>query len=169
MGLTPVTGFNIVNNVLKIFRVKIPINAPGIKVITRFFLLRELRMYFAKIRREDALISMEGLQKYSEKEIDKLCFMRGIDITQPLKDKVSDLKLWLSISNQRNVTNTLLLFIRVNDFTHDKFEISEDEDQEEVLRRSPTNTYYLEKMKVFEETFGIDKLLYQVDRIAQKV
>jgi hypothetical protein len=45
------------------------------------------------------------------------------------------------------------------------FEISEDEDEEEVLRRSQTNTYYLEKMRVFEETFGIDKLLMQVDKI----
>ena len=36
--------------------------------------------------------------------------------------------------------------------------IDEDEDDQEVLRRSPEDTYYLEKMRVFEETFGIDKL-----------
>jgi len=40
------------------------------------------------------------LEKFSEEEIDKLCFMRGIEInTQNLKKKKEDLKLWLSISN----------------------------------------------------------------------
>ena len=43
------------------------------------------------------------------------------------------------------------------------------EDEEEVLRRSPTNTYYLEKMRVFEETFGIDKLLKTVDRLQKQI
>ena len=159
MGLEPVTGFNIINNFLKVFRVQIPIQGQGVKVLTQFILRRELRMYFTKIRNEDELINMETLNKFTEAEIDKLCFRRGISLNQSRKEKVEELKLWLSISNQRNVPHSLLLFIRVNDFTNDKFEISEDEDQEEVLRRSPTNTYYLEKMKVFEETFGIDKLL----------
>ena len=74
------------------------------------------------------------------------------------REKKEDLKLWLSISNQRNVPNSLLLLSRVNDFMNDLFEIDEDEDEQEVLRRSPEDTYYLEKMRVFEETFGIDKL-----------
>jgi hypothetical protein len=42
-----------------------------------------------------------------------------------------------------------------------------DEDEEDILRRSPLDTYYLEKMKVFEETFGIDKLLAQVNKVRQ--
>lgn len=54
--------------------------------------------------------------------------------------------------------HSLLLYTRINDFCNDIFEISEDEDDQEILRRSPTDTYYLEKIKVFEETFGIDKL-----------
>jgi hypothetical protein len=49
------------------------------------------------------------------------------------------------------------------------FEISEDEDEQEVLRRSPSNTYYLEKMRVFEETFGIDKLMIEVDKIKKQI
>lgn len=77
--------------------------------------------------------------------------------------------MWLSISNLRNVPDSLLLYTRINDFTNDMFEISEDEDEEEVLRRSQTNTYYLEKMRVFEETFGIDKLLMQVDKIQKQI
>ena len=42
-----------------------------------------------------------------------------------LKEKKDDLKLWLSISNQRNVPHSLLLFIRINDFINDVFEIKE--------------------------------------------
>ena len=76
------------------------------------------------------------LEKFSEEEIDKLCFMRGIEInTQNLKKKKEDLKLWLSISNQRNVPHSLLLYTRINDFTNDMFEIDEDEDEQEILRR----------------------------------
>ena len=52
-----------------------------------------------------------------------------------MKQKKEDLKLWLSISNQRNVPNSLLLYARINDFMNDIFEISDDEDDQEVLRR----------------------------------
>lgn len=75
--------------------------------------------------------------------------------------------MWLSISNQRNVPHSLLLYTRINDFTNDLFEMDADEDEEDILRRSPLDTYYLEKMKVFEETFGIDKLLAQVNKVRQ--
>lgn len=51
-----------------------------------------------------------------------------------LKKKKQQLKLWLSISNQSNIPNTLLLFTRINDYTHEIFEISDDEDETEVLR-----------------------------------
>ena len=44
------------------------------------------------------------------------------------KAKKEDLKLWLSISNQRNVPHSLLLYTRINDFCNDIFEIKEDED-----------------------------------------
>jgi hypothetical protein len=37
-------------------------------------------------------------------------------------------------------------------------EISDDEDQFEVLRRDPSEIYFVEKMRVFEKTFGIDQL-----------
>jgi hypothetical protein len=35
MSLEPVTGFNIINNILKLFRVQIPINAPIIGIISK--------------------------------------------------------------------------------------------------------------------------------------
>lgn len=49
------------------------------------------------------------------------------------------------------------------------FEISEDEDEQEVLRRSTSSSYYLEKMRVFEETFGIDKLMIEADKINKQL
>ena len=93
-----------------------------------------------------------------------------------------DLKLWLSISNQRNVPHSLLLYTRINDYCGDIFEVGEDEAEEKILRRvsnsitftnflsisifqSPDDTYQLEKMRVFEETFGIDKLQNMVTTI----
>jgi len=166
MSLEPVTGFGIINNILGFFRLSVNPQAPVFNIISNFIISRELKMYFGKLRKEDQLITFEALEKLSEEEIDKLCFMRGIEINnQNLKKKKEDLKLWLSISNLRNVPDSLLLYARINDFTHDMFEISEDEDEEEVLRRSPTNTYYLEKMRVFEETFGIEKLLVEIKKI----
>jgi len=41
----------------------------------------------------------------------------------------------MSISNLRNVPHSLLLFSRITDFTEDLFEMSDDEDEYEVLRR----------------------------------
>lgn len=34
MGLNPVTGLNTINNILRVFKVKIPIEAPVIKYLT---------------------------------------------------------------------------------------------------------------------------------------
>jgi hypothetical protein len=80
MSLEPVTGFNIINNILKIFKLQIQPSAPGINLISKQLMVRELNMYFNKLRTEDQLISFETLNTMSEKEIDKLCFMRGIEI-----------------------------------------------------------------------------------------
>jgi len=69
-----------------------------------------------------------------------------------------DLKLWLSISNLRDVPSSLLLFAMVREFVNDSFEISETDTQEDILRRSETDAFQLEKMRVFEKSFGIDIL-----------
>jgi hypothetical protein len=66
MSLNPVTGFNIINNVLRIVKLEIPINAPGIRIITKAILVRELKMYFARIRKEDESLSFVSLDNYSE-------------------------------------------------------------------------------------------------------
>lgn len=127
-------------------------------------------MYFSRLRKEDESLTFSALDEFSEEQIDFICFKRGIDIDkQNLKQKKDDLKLWLSISNQRNVPHSLLLYTRINDFCNDIFEISDNEDDQEVLRRSPVDTYYLEKMRVFEETFGIDKLQNSVFKLGEKI
>jgi hypothetical protein len=66
MSLNPVTGFNIINNVLKIVKLEVPINTPGIRIITKALLVRELNMYFARIRKEDESLSFTSLDKFSE-------------------------------------------------------------------------------------------------------
>ena len=47
---------------------------------------------------------------------------------------MKDLKLWLAISNLRNIPHSILLYSRIIDFTENVFEISDDEDEYEVLR-----------------------------------
>lgn len=129
MSLEPVTGFNIVNNILAIPaklggpKIYIPLDAPGINVIARVLMARELNMYFSRIRREDVPLSYDDLhEKYSEEEIDMICFRRGIEIDDhSKKEKIMALKLWLSISNQRNVPHSLLLYTRVNDYNNEMF------------------------------------------------
>jgi len=78
---------------------------------------------------------------------------------------MKDLRLWLSVSNLRNVPDSLLLFTRIHDYASDMFEVSDDESQAEILRRSKTDTYYVEKVRAFEKAFGIDKLEELVSKI----
>lgn len=70
LGIEPVTGFNTINNILGIFRLKVPITAPGIEFIARTILARELNMYINRLRQEDTILSFESLDDYSEEQID---------------------------------------------------------------------------------------------------
>ena len=88
------------------------------------------------IRKNDEYLSFDDIDKLPEEQIDEICFKRGIEINkQDLHQKKEDLKLWLSISNQRNVVHSLCMYTRIHDFIQDHFEIGDDENQEEVLRR----------------------------------
>lgn len=122
-----------------------------------------------RLRKEDQLISQDAaqLKKLPKDLLKKICFERGINIEQSLKDQIEDLKLWLSISNLRNVSHSLLISTRLNDFEGQKFEIDVDETQEEILRRSKSDTYYLESVKVFEHAFAINKLDGVIEKIQQ--
>jgi hypothetical protein len=57
MSLNPVTGLNIINNILKIFKLQIPVSTPGLRIVTKAILVRELNMYFNRIRKEDETLS----------------------------------------------------------------------------------------------------------------
>lgn len=80
LSIEPVTGFNTINNILGLFRLKIPLTAPGIEFIARTILARELTMYVNRLRQEDTILSFESLDSYTEEQIDQICFRRGIDI-----------------------------------------------------------------------------------------
>jgi hypothetical protein len=70
MSLTPVTGLNIINNIIKVFKVKIPLDAPVINFFTKRILARSLKLYFDKLRKEDELMSFAVVEKFSEGELD---------------------------------------------------------------------------------------------------
>jgi LETM1-like protein len=125
MGLNPVTGLNTLNNILRVAKVKIPLDAPVIKYLTQAIMTRELNLYFNRLRKEDELMSFEHVEKFDEETLNLICFRRGIEIQNKTYDqKMKDLKLWLSISNLRNVPHTLLLYSRIQDYaSEDIFEI----------------------------------------------
>lgn len=80
MGLNPVTGVNTLNNLLRIFKAKIPIEGPGIKYLTKAIMVRELNLYFNRLRKEDELMSFEQVEKFNEDELNFICYRRGIEI-----------------------------------------------------------------------------------------
>jgi len=91
MSLEPVTGFNIMNNVLGIFskigiKIQIPIDAPGLNVISRLMIARELNLYFCNIRKEDEGLNIHRLDEFTEDQIDAICFKRGIEIDRQSLD-----------------------------------------------------------------------------------
>ena len=50
MSIEPVTGLNTINNILRLFKVKIDVEAPGVRHITKMIVARELNMYFTQLR-----------------------------------------------------------------------------------------------------------------------
>lgn len=85
-------------------------------------------MLFKQLRNEDMTLWFEKIEDFPDKELNKVCFRRGIEIQeQTRKQEIEDLKLWLSISNQRNIPNVLLLLTRVNDYMKNTFKIDENE------------------------------------------
>jgi hypothetical protein len=45
------------------------------------------------------------------------------------------------------------------------YEVSEDEDEYEILRAAETEIYFTEKFRIFEKTFGIEELHDMVKKI----
>ena len=91
---------NIINNILGLFKLKIPVDSFFVSPIARLLVIRELNMYFNRVRKSDEMFSFKSLEDYDDERIDTLCFKRGIEINNTTrKEKINKLKLWLSISN----------------------------------------------------------------------
>ena len=80
MGVIPCTGLNTINNILRLAKIQIPIDAPIVKFMTSHLVARELNMLFRQLRREDVNLDFEDLDALPEDLIDKICYKRGIDI-----------------------------------------------------------------------------------------
>ena len=50
LGIEPVTGFNTLNNILRIVRLRVNLQWPGIEFVARMILARELNMYLNRLR-----------------------------------------------------------------------------------------------------------------------
>ena len=99
------------------------------------------------------------IENLDEAALNRLCFERGIPISILNREKkLSEFKKWHTLSNLRNVSDSLLLFSRVIRFTN----VSPTEDlkldEYQILKRCPNEIYYYEKHKVFEETLALDEL-----------
>lgn len=46
----------------------------------------------------------------------------------------------------------------LRDFNNDGYELDDDETEEEILRRSKSDAYYIESVRAFEKAFGMDRL-----------
>lgn len=69
LGLKPATGLNTINNILNLCRLgkfQIPINAPVIKYMTKFFLIRELNIYMQNLRKQDEIMSFQEIDQLEE-------------------------------------------------------------------------------------------------------
>lgn len=162
LGITPVTGVNVINNVLSVTGKEISITAPGVKHMAKFLMVRELNMYMNRIRNYDKMLTYDSLDKLSEDELDMACFRRGIPLDgRTLKEKKDDMKHWLSISNVGNVPNSLLIYTRIHDTVSRQYKI---EDFDENLDEDQ-----LEKNKLFEKTYGVNKLVDQTKMLGNKI
>lgn len=62
------------------------------------------------------LLSAEDVSELPDDILEQICFDRGIDISESHREQIEDLRLWLSISNLRNVPDSLLIITRVHEF-----------------------------------------------------
>jgi hypothetical protein len=79
MGIDPVTGVNTINNIIKITGKQIQVDGV-FKNFTRLIVARELNMLFKQLRNEDLTLWFEKIEEFPDKELNKVCFRRGIEI-----------------------------------------------------------------------------------------
>jgi len=169
MSLQPVTGLNTLNNFLKIFKIKIEINNPYVAWLTRRILLREFKLYMRKLRKDDSMIRFSEIEEMDEATLNRVCFERAIPISILNRNqKIRELKKWSTLSNLRNVPDTLLILCRIIKFANIKSSVDHYSDEYLILRRCPNEIYYYEKKKMFEETLAVDELKSLVEIIKRR-
>lgn len=136
LGKEPLTGFNTLNKLMRAIKCsEFDPTHRYLKFVSGIVLHRQLRIMFNQLRREDVLLSAEDISELPSNILDKICFDRGIDIEQSQREKIEDLRLWQSISNLRNVPNTLLIITRVQDFGGEEFYTDEAAKKDDYLRQ----------------------------------
>lgn len=156
MGLNPITGLNTINNVLSIFRLKIKIDNIYVSWLTKIILTRELRLFFRKIRREDAYLSTEQISNFPENHLDSILIERGIEIANRSKEsKLKDYKMYQAISNLNNVPDSLLIFCRLNEFANDLYRINMFEQEMDLIKRLGSKKGYNARKRRLEEYLGM--------------
>lgn len=136
MGKEPLTGFNMLNKFMRFLRCReFDPCAPYLRNVSSIVLRRQCRIIFRQLRREDLLLSAEDVSELPDDILEKICFDRGIDISESHREQIEDLRLWLSISNLRNVPDSLLIITRVHEFHGEHFYTDEAAKKDEYLRR----------------------------------
>ena len=88
----------------------------------------------------------EFLKNIEDDVLNRVCFERGIDYTNvSWQEKLNDLKVWITISNLKNVEHSLCLVSRVFDYDLKAYNENENLTQYEILKWCPQEIYYYAK------------------------
>jgi LETM1 and EF-hand domain-containing protein 1 len=169
LSLQPVTGLNSINNLLKFFKTEIPVDSPSISWFTKLILHREFTLYMRKLRQDDSMIRFQEIENMDDPTLNRVCFERGIPISIFTRNqKLRELKKWHTLSNLKNVPDTLLLYCRLIKFSNTKSTHDHFTDEYQILRRCPNEVYFYEKQRMLEETLAIDELKTLVEMINRR-
>lgn len=151
MGLQPITGFNIINNMLSFVGLKIKIDNKYVSWFTKRILVRELRLFLRKVRREDSYLYWEKVESLEENKLDMICLERGIEIVNKSKEtKLKDYKMWQAMSNLNNVSDSLLIFCRLNEYADDLYRKSKSQEEETFIHPRGSDKNFAQMKKKLE-------------------
>lgn len=101
MSHEPVTGLKTINNIIKLplsliykltkYRITFELKYDThwlLSSFSKFFIVRDLELFFSRLRNEDQLLSaeMDELANFPPAFIQKICFERGINIEQSIPE-----------------------------------------------------------------------------------
>ena len=98
------------------------------------------------------------MDQFDDSTLNLICLKRGIEIDTTREEKLKDLKVWLTISNLRDVQHMLLVVTRVFDYSFDAFEENAEMNEYQILRTCPNEIYFYTLQRVFEKAYGLDDL-----------